>query len=88
MTFDQPVPTNDTRRALIPAEPVACGVFAVPRTASDPLRRAAPFLRSQAAAEMRLRVAPTLSFQPDTTLDNAMEIDALLRSPEVARDLD
>lgn len=52
------------------------------------LRRAAPFLRGQVAAEMRLRVAPMLSFQPDTTLDHAMEIDALLRSPDVARDLD
>jgi ribosome-binding factor A len=52
------------------------------------LRRAAPFLRSQVAAEMRLRVAPQLSFQADTTLDEAMHIDRLLRSPAVARDLD
>jgi ribosome-binding factor A len=51
------------------------------------LRRAAPFLRSQLAHELRLRVAPDLSFEPDTSLAQAMEIDRLLRSPEVARDL-
>ena len=52
------------------------------------LKRAAPFLRSQLAHEMRLRVAPTLSFQPDTTLDYAMKIDQLLHRPDVARDLE
>ena len=51
------------------------------------LARAAPFLRTQVAHEMRLRVAPTLSFQPDTSLEYAMHVDALLRRPEVARDL-
>lgn len=51
------------------------------------LRRAAPFLRSRLAHELRLRVAPDLSFEPDTSLAHAMEIDRLLRSPEVARDL-
>ncbi len=51
------------------------------------LKRAAPFLRTQIAHEMRLRVAPTLSFQPDTSLDYAMRIDELLHRPEVARDL-
>jgi ribosome-binding factor A len=52
------------------------------------LKRAAPFLRSQVAHEMRLRVAPTLSFQADTSLDYAMHIDELLHRPDVARDLD
>ena len=51
------------------------------------LRRAAPFFRTQLAHEMRLRVAPLVSFQPDTTLDYAMHVDRLLRAPEVARDL-
>ena len=51
------------------------------------LRRAAPFFRMQLAHEMRLRVAPQVSFQPDTTLDYAMHVDRLLRAPEVARDL-
>lgn len=51
------------------------------------LRRAAPFFRTQLAHEMRLRVAPQVSFQPDTTLDYAQHVDRLLRAPEVARDL-
>ena len=52
------------------------------------LKRAAPYFRAQVATAMRLRTAPMISFQPDTTLDHAMEIDALLRSPKVARDLE
>lgn len=52
------------------------------------LKRAAPFLRTQVAHDMRLRIAPMLSFQPDTTLDYATHVDQLLRRPDVARDLD
>jgi ribosome-binding factor A len=51
------------------------------------LKRAAPFLRSQIAHEIRLRIAPELTFQPDTAIDYAMHIDELLHKPEVARDL-
>ncbi len=52
------------------------------------LRRAAPYLRSELAKGLRLRVVPQLSFQPDTAVDYAMHIDELLHSPEVARDLE
>ncbi len=52
------------------------------------LKRAAPFLRGQLAHAMRLRVAPTVSFQADTSLEYAMKIDELLHRPEVARDLE
>jgi ribosome-binding factor A len=52
------------------------------------LKRAAPFIRAQIAREIRLRVAPDVSFQPDTALDYAMHIDELLHKPEVARDLE
>ncbi len=51
------------------------------------LKRVAPFLRSQIAHEIRLRVAPELSFQCDTAIDYAMHIDEILHKPEVARDL-
>ena len=51
------------------------------------LKRVAAFLRTQIAHEVRLRVAPDISFQPDTALDYAMHIDELLHSPDVARDL-
>ncbi|HTW29156.1 MAG TPA: 30S ribosome-binding factor RbfA [Acetobacteraceae bacterium] len=52
------------------------------------LQRAAPFLRGVVARAVRLRYAPELHFQADTSLDNAMHIDALMHSPEVARDLE
>jgi ribosome-binding factor A len=51
------------------------------------LKRAAPYLRSQVAHALRLRLAPELSFHPDHALEHAMEIDRLLHRPEVERDL-
>ena len=51
------------------------------------LTRAAPFLRGQVAKVLRLRVAPDLSFQPDTSLEYAMHVNRLLHRPDVARDL-
>ena len=51
------------------------------------LRRAAPFLRAQLARTLRLRYAPDVHFQADTSIDNAMHIDALLHAPYVARDI-
>ena len=51
------------------------------------LKRVSPWLRREVAHRMRLRVAPALSFQPDTALEYAMHVDAMLRAPEVARDL-
>lgn len=52
------------------------------------LRRAAPFLRGQLAKTLSLRYAPSLSFEPDVSFDYAGRIDAILHSPEVARDLE
>ncbi|WP_240319141.1 30S ribosome-binding factor RbfA [Acidibrevibacterium fodinaquatile] len=46
-----------------------------------------PFLRAQVANAMRLKFAPRLHFEVDTSLDYAAEINALLHSPAVARDL-
>ncbi len=51
------------------------------------LRRAAPYLRGIVAKELRLRVAPDISFQADTSIDYAMHVDGLLKQPAVARDL-
>lgn len=51
------------------------------------LKRAHAFLRGQVAKSVRLKFAPDLHFQPDHALDYAMKMDALLRQPEVARDL-
>jgi ribosome-binding factor A len=52
------------------------------------LKRATPYLRGQIAKAMKLRSVPDLSFQPDTTIDYAMEINRLMHQPAVARDLE
>ncbi|AOX19138.1 30S ribosome-binding factor RbfA [Kozakia baliensis] len=52
------------------------------------LKRVAPFLRTGLSKTLRTRVVPEIHFQPDTALDHAMEIDHLMRLPEVRRDLD
>lgn len=53
----------------------------------DGLRRVRPFLRHEVAARVRLRHVPDLTFEADTSFDTADRIDALLHSPEVARDV-
>ena len=52
------------------------------------LRRAAPFLRGRIAQQLKLRVTPDLHFLPDTALEEASRINALLRRPDVRRDLE
>jgi len=52
------------------------------------LKRAVPYLRGEVARSLRLKYAPDLSFQADTTLDYAMRIDQLLHRPDVAKDLE
>jgi ribosome-binding factor A len=51
------------------------------------LTHAEGFLRGEVAHAMRLKFAPSLHFVPDGSLEYAAGIDALLRSPDVARDL-
>ncbi len=51
------------------------------------LDRARPFLRGRLGAAVRLRYTPNLSFERDTSFDEAERIDALLRRPDVAQDL-
>lgn len=52
------------------------------------LNRHTKYIRGQMAAALRgLRSMPEFRFRPDTSFDNFAKIDALLRSPEVARDL-
>jgi len=51
------------------------------------LRRVAPFLRSQIAPRIALRVTPDLKFLRDEALEEATKINKLLHAPEVARDL-
>jgi len=48
----------------------------------------AKFLRGRIGRAISLRYTPTLRFQADTSFDEYAKVDALLRSPAVARDLE
>ena len=52
------------------------------------LKRVAPYLRSQIAPKLGLRVTPDLKFLQDAALDEATKINKLLHAPEVVRDLE
>jgi ribosome-binding factor A len=68
-------------------------VFVVPLGGGDVtpilkgLKRAKAFLRQQVGRAVMLRTVPNLSFEADTSFDEATRIDGILRSPEVSRDL-
>jgi ribosome-binding factor A len=52
------------------------------------LDRHRKFLRGEVAHRIDLRYAPELRFRLDESFDEGEHIDALLRSPQVKRDLD
>ncbi len=52
------------------------------------LNRAAGYLRGQLGREIQLRHTPRLGFERDLSFDRADEIEHLLRSPRVRRDLE
>jgi len=48
----------------------------------------AKFIRGRVSPQLReMKYMPSFRFRPDTSFDNFSKIDALLKSPEVARDL-
>jgi ribosome-binding factor A len=52
------------------------------------LRRNARMLKTEVARRMTMKYAAELKFLPDESYAEASRIDELLRSPQVARDLD
>ena len=52
------------------------------------LNRAAGYLRGQLGRSISLRRTPRLAFAADRSFDQAAEIDRLLQSPRVRRDLE
>lgn len=52
------------------------------------LKERAWFFRKEVARELPTRIVPRLSFQADTSFDEAQRIDTLLRSPKVKKDLE
>jgi ribosome-binding factor A len=69
-------------------------VFVVPLGGGDikpilaGLKRAKAYLRHEIARSIDLRMVPELWFEPDLTFDEASRIDALLRRPDVRRDVE
>lgn len=69
-------------------------VFVVPLGGGDVapilagLKRAKAYLRHEIAKAVKLRLVPELWFEADLTFDEASRIDALLRSPQVRRDVE
>ncbi len=51
------------------------------------LTRASGYIRSRLAKSVDMKFTPQLHFIPDVSYDTATHIEALLRKPEVARDL-
>lgn len=67
--------------------------FVAPLGGHDPskvaaaMNRCARFLRGQLGRQIDMKYTPDLRFIVDESFDEASHIDALLRRPEVARDL-
>ena len=53
----------------------------------DALRRNGRYLKGEVARRVNTKYAADLHFRADESFDEASRIDALLRSPQVARDL-
>jgi ribosome-binding factor A len=54
----------------------------------DALNRNKRYIRGLVAPKLEMKFTPEIRYRVDTALDYASKIDELLRSPEVARDLD
>jgi ribosome-binding factor A len=58
-------------------------------TVIDALNRNARYIRGRLGPQLRqMKYMPEVRFRDDTSFDNYKKIDALLRSPEVQRDLE
>ncbi len=58
-------------------------------TIIEALNKNAKFIRGRLGPQLRqMKYMPDIRFRDDTSFDNYQKIDALLRSPEVSRDLD
>jgi ribosome-binding factor A len=76
----------DMKNALVYARPLA-GDAEISKKIISALNRSAGFLRGRLGRELTIRHTPELRFASDESFDKAEELDRLLRSPQVARDL-
>lgn len=77
----------DLKNATAFIVPLGGGDEATVKAVVDGLNRAAPFLRRMVLSQVQLRAVPKLNFIPDESFDKASEMDALMRTKNVARDL-
>lgn len=75
----------DLRNATVYITPLGGGD---PKQAEKAMARNARWLRGQVAQRVNLKFAPDLTFRYDDRFDETAHIDAILHSPDVARDLD
>ncbi|WP_203291177.1 30S ribosome-binding factor RbfA [Maricaulis parjimensis] len=78
-------PSPDLRQAKVYVAPLGKGDQTKVAAA---LNRAASFLRGRLGREIDMKFTPELHFHPDNSFDTASHVDALLRRPQVQRDLD
>jgi len=74
----------DLRNATVYITPLGGGDH---KAAEKAITRHARWLRGQVAKRINLKFAPELVFRYDDRFDETAHIDALLHSPDVARDL-
>jgi len=77
----------DLKNATAFIVPLGGGDEAQVQEIVDGLNRATAFLRRMVISQVQLRTVPRLNFIPDVSFDQASEIDALMRTQNVARDL-
>lgn len=75
----------DLRNATVYITPLGGGDH---KAAEKAITRHARWLRGQVAKRINLKFAPDLVFRYDDRFEETAHIDALLHSPDVARDLD
>ena len=78
-------PSPDLRQAKVYVAPLGKGDQAKVAAA---LNRASSFLRGRLGRDIDMKFTPELHFHPDNSFDTASHVDALLRRPQVQRDLD
>jgi ribosome-binding factor A len=84
ITITEVRPSADLRHAVVFVMPLGGNRI---EPVLEALRRAAPYLRRGVAEMVTIRYLPEFRFIADATFEQADRIDALLRSPTVARDL-
>ena len=85
ITVTEVQPSPDLKSATVYVVPLGGGDI---DSLLKGLGRCAPFLTAEISKRVNLKFAPRLRFQLDNSFERVDRIESLLRSPEVARDLD